>query len=387
MNQTSRSLRIYCEEPFRIFFPSGLFLGITGVSLWLLFYFNAGIDYPNISHARLMIEGFMGSFVLGFLGTAGPRILSAPALLPREVAVIFTLDLLAAGFHTADAHQIGDICFVACLLVFVWAGVSRFRKRKDCPPPNFALVILGLLSGIAGATLVAYSENAQYSSAYQFGSSLLNQGFILLPVLGISPFFLGRLLDLPPPDLPEGRAFPPGWPRQAAFALFIGLLIIASFLIDVFNLPKAAGCVRLGAIAIYLVVRMPFRGRNFLASCLRSGIASIVLGLATAALLPNYRVGALHIVFITGFSFMVFTVAIRVIFGHSGNAALFRKRLPFFMVSSLLLFVAMLSRLTADFSPSGRIIHLVAAAICWLLASLIWMAKVIPKVRVTDPDV
>jgi uncharacterized protein involved in response to NO len=386
MNQTSRSLRIFAEEPFRIFFPTGLFLGMTGVSLWLLFYVGVGIPYPAISHARLMIEGFMGSFVLGFLGTAGPRILSAPPLTQREVGAIFTLDLLAAGFHSAEAHQSGDVCFVACLLVFMGAGIDRFRKRKDCPPPNFALVILGLLSGIAGAVLVAYSENAQYARSYQFGSALLNQGFILFPVLGVSPFFLARLLALPMVDAPESRVFPPGWFRQAAFAAFVGIAVIGSFLIDTFNLPRTAGCIRLGAIAIYLVVRLPFRGRNFLASCLRTGIMSILLGLAVAALLPNYRVGALHIVFITGFSVMVFTVAIRVIFGHSGNAALFQKRLTFFVISALLLFIAMLSRLTADLAPRARTIHLVAGAICWLMASLIWMAKVIPKVAVTESD-
>ncbi len=374
------------EEPFRIFFPTGLFLGMAGVSLWLLFYFGAGIPYPGVSHARLMIEGFMGSFVLGFLGTAGPRILSAPPLSLRALSSIFTLDLLAAGFHVADAHQIGDVCFVACLLVFMCAGANRFRKRGDCPPPNFALVVLGLLSGISGAALVACSETAQYSGLYQFGSALLNQAFILLPVLGISPFFLARLLDLPQPDLPESRAFPPGWFRRAGFAALIGVVIIASFLIDIFNLPRMAGCVRLGAIAIYLVVRMPFRGRNFLASCLRAGLISILVGLVVAALLPNYRIGALHVVFITGFSFMVFTVAIRVIFGHSGNAVLFQKRMPFLIISGLLLVIAMLSRATADFAPRARVIHLVAAAICWLLASLIWMAKVLPKVVVTEPD-
>ena len=191
---------------------------------------------------------------------------------------------------------------------------------------------------------------------------------------------------MPQPDLPESRAFPAGWFRQAGFATFIGVVIIGSFLIDIFNLPRTAGCVRLGAIVIYLGVRMPFRGRNFLANCLRAGIMSILLGLTIAVLWPNYRIGALHVVFITGFSFMVFTVAIRVIFGHSGNAVLFQKRMPFFVISGLLLVIAMLSRVTAEFSPRARIVHLVAAAACWLLASLIWMAKVLPKAVVTEPD-
>ena len=47
---------------------------------------------------------------------------------------------------------------------------------------------------------------------------------------------------------------------------------------------------------------------------MRAGLAAIVLGLVLEALLPQYRVGALHLLFISGFSFIVLTVSIRVIF-------------------------------------------------------------------------
>ena len=90
-------LRVCCEEPFRIFFPAGALLGVFGVSLWPLFYFGAGIAYPNIAHARLMIEGFMASFIFGFLGTAGPRITSAPHFSLAELGPIFTLDFARGG--------------------------------------------------------------------------------------------------------------------------------------------------------------------------------------------------------------------------------------------------------------------------------------------------
>jgi len=133
-------LRVCCEEPFRVFFPTGALLGVFGVSLWLLFYSGAGIAYPNIAHARLMVEGFMASFIFGFLGTAGPRITSAPHFSLSEVGIIFTLDLLAAGFHIGGADRVGDICFVVCLLLFTRALSKRFQQRKDSPPPNFVLV-------------------------------------------------------------------------------------------------------------------------------------------------------------------------------------------------------------------------------------------------------
>jgi uncharacterized protein involved in response to NO len=377
-------LRLVCEEPFRIFFPAGVLLGVVGVSLWVLFYLGAGIPYPNVAHARLMIEGFMASFIFGFLGTAGPKITSAPHFSLSEVTTIFTLDLLAAGAHSGSAHRLGDICFAICLFFFARSLAKRFRQRKDSPPPNFVLVALGLVSGLAGATLIAFSEAAQYSRAYQFGGALLNECFVLLPVLGVAPFFIARLLDLPMAELPESRAFPSGWLRQAAFAGLMGITIIASFWIDILNLPTVGGWIRVAAIAFYVVTRLPFRGRTFLADCLRVGIMSILAGFIVVALFPIYRVGALHIVFITGFNFIAFTVAIRVVFGHSGNAHLFRKRLPFFLAVSFLISFAMFSRYVADLTPKARTIHLIAAAAFWLIATLIWMVKVIPNVAITE---
>jgi uncharacterized protein involved in response to NO len=63
-----------------------------------------------------------------------------------------------------------------------------------------------------------------------------------------------------------------------------------------------------------------------------------------------------------------------------------KTRLWFFIILSALLFLAMASRVTADLSPRARVIHLLAAAICWLAASLIWMIKVIPKVTVSEEE-
>ena len=152
----ARSFAQMCREPFRIFFPTGALLGLVGISLWILYYGGAGVPYPNVAHARLMIEGMMASFIFGFLGTAGPRLTSAPHFSFAEVATLFTLDLLAAGAHAFEAHRFGDLCFLVCLLVFVVMLLKRFRRRADNPPPNFVLVAVGLLCGIAGVAFVSW---------------------------------------------------------------------------------------------------------------------------------------------------------------------------------------------------------------------------------------
>ena len=387
MRSRRRSIQLFCEEPFRLFFPVGLLLGIAGVALWPLYYAGLVTGYPGTSHARLMVEGFIASFIIGFLGTAGPRITSTHHFSRTELIALLTLGLLLAGLHFGGAHRAGDVLFVFFLSFFLLIIGKRFVRRKDSPPPNFALVALGLLTGIAGAMLLAVFEGQAYSAQYRIGASLLEQGFVLLPILGVAPFLLPRLLSTPRhDDLPESRTLPPGWMPRAAFAAAIGVIVDLTLIADAFGVAAVADWVRLGAVLVYLLARMPWRGRSFLGDCLRFGIAAVVIGIGVEALWPQYRIGALHIVFISGFGFIVLTIAIRVVFGHSGNAHLFGKRLPFFIVASVLIFFAMLSRYVAELAPKARTVHLVAAAIFWLIASLIWMVKVIPKVLIPDPE-
>jgi uncharacterized protein involved in response to NO len=385
-SRTARSLAQICHEPFRIFFPTGILLGLVGVSLWLFFYLGALATYPGVAHARLMVEGFMASFIFGFLGTAGPRLTSTPHFSLAEVAALFTFDLLAAGAHTAGAHRFGDVCFLICLFLFVVILLKRFRRREDNPPPNFVLVALGMLSGIAGAALVAWSEDAQYTRAYQFGSALLNDCFVLLPVLGVAPFFLGKLLDLASSDLPESRVFSRQWKCDAAINALIALSIVGSFFVETTGRAPLPAWFRAFVIALYLFWRLPWRGRTFLADYLRAGLLFILAGFFTIALWPNYRVGELHIVFITGFSLIIFTVATRVILGHSGHLDRLKSRLWFFINTSGLLFLGMISRVTADLAPRVRVIHLLGAALCWLIAALIWIVRVIPKVTLAEEE-
>src|SRR6478735_8271833 len=106
MQNRLRTTDLFYKEPFRLFFPIGALLGVLGVALWPLYYTGV-VEYPAILHARLMIEGFMASFIIGFLGTAGPRLTSAPHFARPEVLLLITLDLLAAGLHFGGAHRAG----------------------------------------------------------------------------------------------------------------------------------------------------------------------------------------------------------------------------------------------------------------------------------------
>ena len=143
-------------EPFRIFFPIGTLFGISGVSLWPLFYLGIHTSfYPGMMHARVMIEGFLGAFIFGFLGTALPRFFGAPPLKRWELWTLIVLHLTAIGLHIGLQPFAGDGMFLALLVFFLVCMGRRFARREDLPPPGFALVGIGFLNALAGTALLA----------------------------------------------------------------------------------------------------------------------------------------------------------------------------------------------------------------------------------------
>src|SRR5256885_3572140 len=58
------------------------------------------------THERMMVEGFMASFIFGYLGSVVPRLTSAQHFSLAEAAARFTLKLLVAGAPTAVAHSL-----------------------------------------------------------------------------------------------------------------------------------------------------------------------------------------------------------------------------------------------------------------------------------------
>ena len=145
----------WAEEPFRIFFPFGVLAGVSGVSLWPLYFTGIHTSfYPGVMHARLMIEGFVMAFAIGFLGTAAPRWLGTPTLSRSALSALLGLYAAVAGLHLAHRHSAGDAFFLALLLVLLWAMGRRARAPVDLPPPGLALVAIGFFQALGGAALL-----------------------------------------------------------------------------------------------------------------------------------------------------------------------------------------------------------------------------------------
>ena len=379
-------------EPFRIFFPLGLLLGAIGVALWPLFLWHVIGFYPRDAHLRLMIEGLIGSFIIGFLGTAGPRLLDARPLVALETMTLFSLQILSMALHLSQRRILGDAIFVALLLLFLGFLASRARTRRDLPPPNFVLVLLGFVNAVVGVVLVFAARRVTDAAFFldQLGGLMLNQGFVLFPILGVGAFFFPKLLGGAKPEPADLNIAIALWKKRALIAALTGVVIWGSFALEALEWTRSAAIVRGSAVLFYFVFQGHLfekpSGPPFLAHCFRVGVMFLVIGLFFPAILPGYRLANMHLAFIGGFTIILFSVSTRVILGHSGHAHLFQTRLRFLIIALALLIIATLARVGADFFPPGRNSHLVYAALIWLTAAAVWAWALVPKLLSSEEE-
>src|SRR5262249_45362083 len=150
--------------------------------------------------------GLFGGIILGFLGTAMPRMLSAPALGLGNVLLLLALHLLMVANLALQHMVMADRLFLLLLSVFSIFIFKPARHLKGQPPPGFILVGMAFLCAVAGTLLALFQSGQDGAGAYWVNLQrlLCYQGFILLPILGVGPFILPRFFGLPSPhDFPE----------------------------------------------------------------------------------------------------------------------------------------------------------------------------------------
>jgi len=363
--------------------------------MWPLFVWNVTQIYPGQFHARIMIEGFLTAFVVGFLGTALPRLLEVPRFTLYETLAFGMSVLGIAVLHARGETMWGDLLFVFTLFALVVLLATRaLLFRRDNPPPAFILVAMGMLSALSGAVLQILSA-AGFANlpdwCFILSKLLLYQGYLLFPVMGIGAFLLPRFFGLPNrQSFPESLTLSPEWRRGAVFALFCGCLVMASFAIEACGAASWGNGLRAVGVLLYFWREVPVHqakwGGGSLALGLRVALLSIPIAYVSMAIWPTQAFSLIHILFITGFSLLTFIVASRVVLGHSGQTDRFRATIWPVLILSALLIVAMLTRVSADWMPDLRMSHYAYAAFCWAIGVVIWAVAILPGVRRAEEE-
>lgn len=369
-------LRWLASEPYRIFFASGAVWSAIGVALWPLFYAQHLGYYPNLVHARLMIQAFGGAFVVGFLGTAGPRMATAPKLTPAELAWLFALHQAGAISHLRLHTALGDACFIALLVSLLLALVIRIvRFRRDAPPPQMLLAATGLACGIAGTVLLQPDWSLSDPGRLRLAQLLLYQGLLLPPVLGIGSFVFPRMLG--------GSFGEPGSRCESRVMLLratlASLLLVGSFFLEAWGQASAGLGLRATVAAAYLAVEIRWlhragdSPRGSLTTGLFWSLGLGFLGLALAAGFPAQHISIGHLLYIGGFGMMMLIVASRVLFGHSGDLPGFFQRSGRVRFLVFLGVLAATTRATPAWVPTTTVTHHIYAAWTWGLLALLWL--------------
>lgn len=369
-------MRLWAAEPFRIFFLLGSLWAIIGVFLWPLFFQGKLSYYPNVAHAHLMIQGFAGAFVIGFLGTAGPRMASVPKFSVRELFLLITLHSSAAILHGFNQPRMADGMFVLTLLVFVWCLASRIiHKRKGDLPPQLFLSLSGIACAIIGSLMLVFPSWQATMPIYHLARLLLFQGFLLLPILGIGSFLFPRMLGGDFGDAGNSDAKR----RKKNRCIAAGILIIVSFLIEAWDFTKTGAVLRVLTMVVFFAQEIRWKKsadlakRGTLATGLFLALLAMISGLLVAAWLETKRIPVMHLLYVSGFGMLIFVVASRVLFGHSGELAGFSRRSWWVRFLLFLFLLAAATRATADFLPEIMITHYQYAAWTWIVAVILWV--------------
>lgn len=379
-----------CAEPFRLLFPMAILAGILGVLMWPL-HFAGWLDwYPGEGHPRILVEGFFGGFIAGFLGTALPRVLGAPALRPRELWPLIVLQPAMVGCWFVGNVRAGDVLFLVFLAILFALLVRRVFVRRDVPPPGFVLVAGGLACAVIGGLLALVLDPVESAPQLVRWQHLLSyQGFLLLPVAGISPFLLPRFFQQSPrEDFPESRSPPSGWWFAAGRAGGVGILILLSFGVEASGWPTAGMGIRAATLALWLAYEVPWaraRKPGAVAGVLRLALVLIPAGLLLTALRPSYRVALLHVTLMGGLGLLTLVVATRVVMGHGGQLEVLQGPNRWLWGVASLVVLAVTTRVSADFLPRIQASHYIHAALLWAAALAWWSFRVLPGVLRKDP--
>ncbi|MDF1813407.1 MAG: NnrS family protein [Verrucomicrobiales bacterium] len=355
---------LWAGEPFRIFFPLGMCAAVIGVLLWPLFYSGIWRLPPLLQHPRVMIFGFGGAFLCGFLGTAWPRFLEAEALRAKEVILLVCAWMAAMVFILSGHLQYGDFAFGVFLLLLLVILLRRLRKDRDVPPPGFALAMVSVVLSSAAAFLWALAPLQGGLWLINFSRLILWQGMLLLPLMGVGSYLFARFFQEP------GKKPVAATPKNRAVGVWLGaILVVASFAVEASGQIRLGSGVRFVAIVVWVLLASPalWKGKasTSRAWALRIAVGSIALTCFVRMIWPGPGHAFAHVLFIGGFGLTLLLVADRVTHGHCGDISQLPKKSRLWRWIVWLALLAVATRASADFKTSLIISHHSYAALLW----------------------
>lgn len=357
------------REPYRLFFPLGLFMAVAGTLPWILLRFGMLSAYPVVFHSRVMFQGFLMSFISGFLMTAAPRMSGTEDCRPSEAGVVLLL-LFTPLFVGGDA-KLSAVFFSAHVAFLLFFILRRLLRRRQNPPPSFIFVPVGLVIALAGGLLLVFSE-ALAPEWGQLGKLWVFQAFVLNLIIGLGSRLI-PVLSRAPGALSPMQAGRTGWTR----ALPVLILFNLSFVLEIF-VEKRIGVglralVLTWAVVTSLRLLAPMKPWTFLGFALRAASILLFAPYYGMLLFPGAEIHWLHLTYIGGLGLMTLMVAVRVTLAHGGAGFEKEAWSPGLAAAAALFLVAAFVRALVPIGwPIDSLNAFAAAACCWIVGLSFW---------------
>lgn len=358
-------------EPYRFYFLLGAFFLMWGALVWLPQIWNPGSNYPVNLHRYLMLNGFVASFIGGFLMTAVPKFSQTAPPHPFEV-IIFFLFTGVGVFISFLGNEKGIFLISALqgmsLLFFIF---RRILKRKANPPYSFIFIFVGLflwiISGLAGFLFDTENfKNIQYEGA--IAAIILGVGSRLIPgILGHVEVVMAQR---------DRYEKPISILKTVPLEFFF---LIGSFVGSYFSQSEMLGSsiralvVLIIAFKYWLLWKKP-KIKTALTWSIWSSAWLIVLSFLIKPFIEEGSIHIGHSFFINGIVLLSLLIGVRVVQSHGPDNKSFEES-PIIYVITFLIVLAALTRVSAHLLPDSYLTHLGYSAILLVAGVLVWLIK------------
>ncbi len=365
------------ENPYRIFFPIGL-LGAFGGLILVSFPINSERIFW---HKEVMITLFLFPVATGFLFTALPRFLNSKFTTLNEIIYFSFLYICLFIFflqNNLDYFIFFKNILSLSLFLFI---LYRYIFRKANPPIFFSFILIFSLISIFSGVLqifIHFYDKIQLLNLY---SSIYYRGAFWILLFGVGVKFFPMLtLSVPLSPVRKYNILNPQIYNSKFFWWIISILFALSFVIEGLGYHFIADFIKSIFIAFFcheaFYLFFPAQRKGYYTFFIKLFLYSILFLPLLLILFDDLRVHIYHILFINGFLGLVLIVLGRVIISHEKlDLSLEIKSKVLFLVFGLI-FVAMLTRVSAIFIKNYQS-HLIYAALTAILGVFILVVFVI----------
>lgn len=363
------------SEPFRLFFPFGILCLFTGALVWLPQIWTAEF-YPVILHRYLVLNGFVTSFIGGFLMTAVPRFSKTETAKPFEVWMLFFLifaGMVPAFYEQEKSLLILSALQAAMILFFIF---RRILKRKENPPFTFLFIFVGLFLWIGSSMAGLFIDSESFKQLHYEGaiaSIILGVGARLIPGILGHVEIVGSQRQLYERPVPLFKTVP--WYFFVLILTFIGS----------YFLPEIPGGVLRFIVVTFIGLKY---WRIFQTPKIKTALTKsiwisawfIVLSFALRAFWIDSMIHGSHAFFLSGIVLLSLLVATRVIQSHGPKKPELENWKGLFVITGMIIFAAA-TRVSAFLLPSSYLTHLGYSSFLLNLAVIIWSVKYLKYVK------